>query len=237
MSAPSNVATNQGLRGLMNSTIGAKIVMVATGFVLVGFVVQHMVANLQIYAGPDALNGYAHGLKHLAGGGVVWVGRAFLLACIGLHIAAAARLTDRNNKARPSRYAVQRFRTTSYAARFMFMTGVVTLFFLVYHLLHFTGGVAHAEFFGGVDAQGRHDVWTMVVRSFQQPLIAFAYVAANVALAIHLSHSVTSMFSTLGLNVGRYKPVIDRVGPAVATLVLVGNLSFPIAVLAGLVHL
>ena len=236
MSAPSNVA-NRGLRGLMDSTIGAKIVMAGTGFVLVGFVVQHMVANLQIYLGPDALNSYAHGLKSLGGGGVVWAGRAFLLACLGLHVVAAVRLSDRNNKARPSRYAIQRFRTATYASRFMLLTGLVALFFIIYHILHFTGGVVHSEYFGGVDAQSRHDVWSMVVRSFQRPAIAFAYIAANVALAVHLSHSVTSMFATLGLNVGRYKPLIERLGPAVATLVLVGNLSFPIAVLAGLVHL
>jgi hypothetical protein len=80
MSAPSNLAA----RGLFNSTIGAKIVMALTGFVLVGFVVQHMVANLQLYAGPDALNSYAAGLKGLGGGSVVWLGRAFLLACLGL---------------------------------------------------------------------------------------------------------------------------------------------------------
>jgi hypothetical protein len=84
MSAPSNLAA----RGLFNSTIGAKIVMALTGFVLVGFVVQHMVANLQLYAGPDALNSYAAGLKGLGGGSVVWLGRAFLLACLGLHVAA-----------------------------------------------------------------------------------------------------------------------------------------------------
>jgi succinate dehydrogenase / fumarate reductase cytochrome b subunit len=233
MSAPSNLAA----RGLFNSTIGAKIVMALTGFVLVGFVVQHMVANLQLYAGPDALNSYAAGLKGLGGGSVVWLGRAFLLACLGLHVAAAIKLGNRNRAARPARYAVQRFRQTTYAARFMLLTGFVVLFFIAYHIAHFTVGVVQPESFSVVDAAGRHDVWRMVVTGFRDPLTATLYVIANVAVAVHLSHSVTSMFATLGLSVGRYKPMIERIGPAVALVVLLGNISFPLTVLLGLVHL
>ncbi|MCB9701464.1 MAG: succinate dehydrogenase cytochrome b subunit [Myxococcales bacterium] len=237
MSAPKKTA-KRGLAGLMDSTIGAKILMALTGFVLVGFVVQHMVMNLQLYAGPEALNSYAHNLKHMMGGGFVWGGRAFLLACIAIHIQMAMKLTNRNRDARPQRYAAgQRTQVTSYAAQFMALTGVVILLFVIYHLLHFTGGVVQPDNFHVLDAEGRHDVWRMVVTSFKDPATSIAYIVANIALAFHLSHSVTSMFATLGLQSGRYRPILAKVGPAIAAFVLLGNLSFPISVLAGLVHI
>lgn len=228
----------RGLGALMNSTIGAKIGMAASGFVLVGFVVQHMVFNLQLFLGPEALNSYAYNLKHLAGGAFVWGGRAFLLAMLALHIATAIRLKARNQAARPVPYAAgQRLLATSYAARFMLFTGVVILLFLTYHLLHFTIGGVMPENFHVVDAQGRHDVWRMVVQGFRVPAVAISYVVANIALAFHLSHSVTSMFETLGLRAGRYRNAVDMVGPAVSLFVFAGNFAMPVAVLAGLVHL
>lgn len=237
MSAPSQPA-QRGISGLMNSTIGAKIAMALTGFVLVGFVVQHMVFNLQLFAGPEALNAYAYNLKGLLGGNFVWMGRAFLLACIVLHIMAAMRLSARNRAARPNRYAAGlKTQTTSYAARFMLGTGIVTLLFLVYHILHFTGGVIEPDNFHILDSEGRHDVWRMVVTSFKNPVVVVTYVVANIALAFHLSHSVTSMFATLGLQSGSYRPLIAKIGPAVATIVLLGNIAMAVSVIAGLIHI
>ena len=40
------------------SSIGKKVVMAASGLVLYGFVIGHMVGNLQIYLGPKAINDY-----------------------------------------------------------------------------------------------------------------------------------------------------------------------------------
>ncbi len=237
MSAPSQ-PQKRGISGLMSSTIGAKIVMALTGVILVGFVVQHMIMNLQLFAGPEAINAYAHGLKGLMGGNLVWIARAFLLACIGLHIMAAMRLSGRNREARKSRYvAGLKTPTTSYAAQFMLGTGIVTLLFLVYHILHFTGGVIEPEYFHFIDSEGRPDVWRMVVSSFKNPTVAVTYVIANIALALHLSHSVTSMFATLGLQSGRYRPLIDKIGPTVAAVVLLGNVALAVSVIAGLIHI
>ena len=237
MSAPSQPA-KRGISGLLNSTIGAKIAMALTGFVLVGFVVQHMVFNLQLFAGPEALNAYAYNLKSMLGGNFVWAGRAFLLGCIVLHIVTAMRLSALNRAARPNRYAAGlKTQTTSYAAKFMLGTGIVTLLFLVYHILHFTGGVIEPNNFHIVDSEGRHDIWRVVVTSFKNPVVAVTYVVANIALAFHLSHSVTSMFATLGLQSGRYRPLIAKIGPAVATVILIGNVAMAVSVIAGLIHI
>ncbi|MEL6741915.1 MAG: succinate dehydrogenase, partial [Planctomycetota bacterium] len=70
-----------------SSTIGLKLVMALTGLAMVGFVVGHMAGHLQIFAGRDAYNAYAHFLQGL--GGLLWVARLGLLGAIGAHVYAA----------------------------------------------------------------------------------------------------------------------------------------------------
>lgn len=248
------------LSTLARSSLGAKIVMAVTGVILVGFLVVHMLGNLQVYLGPDALNHYGQTLKGTPA--LLWGVRAALLVSLVLHILAALRVKKLNTEARPQAYAVpRRYRVTSTPARFMLLSGLVVLAFIVYHLLHFTIGVAHSEHFHlhevlDVATQTwvrndnaallaklppqmvRHDVYSMFVRSFQHPAIAVTYIVAQLLLAMHLSHAVASMLHTLGLSKGT--AARDRniaVGRAIAAVVVLGNLSFPIAVQAGLVHL
>ena len=119
----------------------------------------------------------------------------------------------------------------------MTWTGLMLFAFIVFHLLHFTLGVTHPEHFARVDAAGHPDVYSMVVLGFQNPAISASYIVAMLLLGLHLSHGVTSMFQSLGLNHPRFTPLITRAGIAFAVLVVVGNISMPIAVLAGLVEL
>lgn len=248
------------LSTLTNSTIGAKIVMAVTGVILVGFLVVHMLGNLQVYLGPDALNHYAQSLK--ATPPLVWGVRGVLLVSLVAHVWAALRLKKINDAARPQPYAVpRRYRVTSPAARFMLLSGLVVLAFIVYHLLHFTVGTVQANNFNlhevlDVATQTwvrsdneallaklpphmvRHDVYSMFVRGFMNPLVAGSYIVAQLLLGMHLSHAVASMLHTLGLSKGtdaRERNI--RVGRAIAAVIVLGNLSFPIAVQAGLVHL
>ncbi len=217
----------------VKSTIGAKIVMGLTGLVLVGFVVVHMLGNLQIFLGADALNAYAKSLHDL--GGLLWVARLVLLGSVFLHILSGLRLASLNNAARPQAYAHETTVQASWASRYMRMSGLVILAFVVYHIAHFTLGLTHPEHKALVDHMGRPDVYKMVVLGFQQPLVSASYIVAMVLLWFHLNHGASSLFKSLGLRHSRYNDVLDKVGPAVATLVVVGNIAMPIAVLAGLV--
>ena len=88
----------------LRSSLGLKIVMALTGIVLFGFVIGHMVGNLQVYMGPDTLNAYGVFLRHAGHGDALWVARAVLLASVVLHIWSAWRLTQMNNAARPVGY-------------------------------------------------------------------------------------------------------------------------------------
>ena len=121
---------------MLNSTLGKKYLMGVTGLALFGFVIGHMVGNLQIFLGPEALNAYGAFLKSMPK--FLWVARIGLLACVALHIWSAIQLSLENKAARPTTYAASGNMGVSYAARTMIWSGLIVLAFIIYHLLHFT---------------------------------------------------------------------------------------------------
>jgi len=230
------------LRPLPRSSVGTKYVMAVTGLLLIGFVLAHMAGNLLIFAGKDALNGYAHALEERPG--LVWAARVILLAIFVLHIVLGIRLTRDNMRARPVRYVCEDTVQANWASRHMLLTGLVVLAFVVYHLLHFTIGVTDRTNFkrnihlyqpSDLAQRPEYDVARMVVGGFQQPVVTLAYVVAMFFLALHLYHGATSWFQSLGLNGRGYDKVINWVGPVLALIVLIGNCSIPLAILAGYV--
>ncbi len=216
---------------LFRSTVGTKVIMGATGVILAAFVVVHMLGNLQIYLGPEALNAYAESLRHMPV--LLWGARLVLLAAVALHIASAVRLTRLNRAARPQPYELWNPQVTTYAARTMFMGGLILAAFILYHLAHFTFGLTHPEHFALHDSKGRHDVYGMVVMGFRQPLVSFFYILAMIPLLLHLQHGVSSIFQTFGINHPKVNAFVRGIGPAVAWVVFIGNVSIPLAVLAG----
>ena len=215
------------------SSIGAKVVMGVTGLMLIGFVIIHMLGNLQVFLGQEALNSYAKALHDL--GGLLWVARFGLIGAVVLHIASGLRLASLNRAARPVRYAYQTTVKATFASRYMRMSGIVVLAFIVYHLAHFTLGITHPEHKALVDSLGRPDVYSMVILGFQQPLISISYIIAMVLLWFHLNHGASSLFKSLGLRHPKYNSMIDKAGPAIATLVVGGNIIMPLAILAGII--
>lgn len=221
--------------GLFTSTIMLKVVMALTGAGMALFVLAHMAGHLQMFLGRDAYNAYAHFMQHGLGE-LIWIARVGLLGLVGAHIAAAVELTKRNTAARSRGYStpLQSRRTTT-PAKLMVLSGVVIALFVVYHLSHFTIGLVHTKYFDIVDQQGRRDVYNNFVFSFQNPIILAAYIAANVALAAHLSHALSSMFKTLGIADGRFRRPLELVGPAFATICLIGFLIPPLACAVGVI--
>lgn len=224
-------------RDYINSSVGAKHVMAVTGLMLTVFVFIHMVGNLAIFAGRDALNSYAATLQ--SAGLLLWVARLGLLAAVIAHVVIALRLAAHNKAARPVKYQVYRPIQSAPYARAMAWTGLLTLAFIVYHLLHFTFGQLSPDTFHLTetlpDGTVRHDVYGMVIAGFAEPAIAISYVIAMALLALHLAHGVSSMFQSLGLKHPKYNNIIRSAGPAYAVLVLIGNCAMPIAVWAGII--
>ncbi|MCC6536300.1 MAG: succinate dehydrogenase cytochrome b subunit [Bryobacterales bacterium] len=203
--------------------------MAVTGVIGFGFVIAHLLGNLQFYMGPEALNDYAAALR--ANPGVLMVARLVLLTAVVLHIYAALQLTSRNSSARPEGYRVWTARKSSYASRTMKFSGPLLGLFIVYHLLHLTLGSAHPHFRHGPN--GLPDVYHNVVTGFSQVPVALAYIAAMAMLGLHLSHGVWSMFQSLGWNHPRYSPLVRRFAVLITVLIVLGNISIPLSVLLG----
>ncbi len=210
------------------SSIGRKVIMAVTGLILFGYVFAHMIGNLQVYLGPEALNHYAVLLRQLLHGGALWIARAVMLAAVSLHIWAAASLTLESRRARPIGYEEQKWKESTYASRTMRWGGVILLLFILFHLLHLTTGTVHPSFVEG-------DVYHNFVTGFQNLPTSIAYMIAMIALGFHLRHGVWSMFQTLGVSHPRYIRLAHIAAWFFALVIVAGNLSFPITVLAGIV--
>lgn len=218
---------------LLESSVGQKVVAGATGLALVGFLVVHMAGNLQIFAGSDSLNKYAELLKSQAI--VLWTARLGLLTLIVLHIAMTVRQVIRNRDQRSARYAKTDLRRTTRASRSMMLTGTLVLGFIIFHLLHFTGGLILPDAYSQTDSEGRHDVFAMVVAGFQNPIIVAIYVAGMLGLAVHLKHAISSSWQTLGLVKDGHDSKLRAASPFLAAVIIAGFLAVPLSIAFGLI--
>lgn len=229
--------------------------MAVSGIVLIGFVIGHLVGNLQIFSHPDQINGYAAFLHDL--GPLLWVARIGLLVAVVIHVWAAAVLTIENKRARGvSGYGYKHTIQATLASRTMRWTGVVVLAFIVYHLAHFTLGGVHAETFKAnlpsytmtsdyhlagfpVIAAGAQvlDVHSMVVYGFKNVAVSVFYIVAVGLLSLHLLHGVDSMFQTLGWRNHKWAGALRKVAVLFCALYFLGNLAIPASVLLGKVDL
>lgn len=218
-----------------SSTLGKKVLMAASGAALVGFVIAHLMGNLQIFLGQEAINHYAATLQ--AAVKLVWPARIFLLAMVLLHIVTSIQLSVEARKARPVAYARKDYIKASLASRTMLISGLLILAFIVYHLLHFTFLKVHPAYTHLLDMKGRHDVYSMMVLSFQQPLISIAYIIPIFFLCAHLSHGLSSLFQSVGLNTLRSRRLLSVWGARFAWLIFIGYAAIPLACLFGWVKL
>jgi len=214
------------------SSIGKKIIMGVTGAILVLFILGHLAGNLLIFLGPDAINAYSKKLIDL--GPLLWVARIGLLTAVLLHIWMAIWLVIENRKARPVQYHLKRSTQTTYAARTMAISGFIVLGFIIYHLLHFTFHVTNPNISHLTDTLGRHDVYSMVILSFQNIYISIAYIISLALLCMHLSHGIGSVFQSLGFNNEKTLPILTWSGRGLAVLIFLGYIFIPLAALLGL---
>jgi succinate dehydrogenase / fumarate reductase cytochrome b subunit len=216
-----------------SSSTGKKFLMAVSGLALFGFIVAHLAGNLQIFEGPEALNRYSAFLKST--GELLWIARIALIVMAVVHIWTATALTLENRAARPEAYARKDYIEASYASRTMHLSGIIILVYLIYHLMHFTFLSIHPEFSHFTDAQGRHDVYRMLVMSFQQPQIALFYIIANLLLGTHLSHGIYSMFQSLGLVGECARPKLRAAACVVGYGIFLGYAAIPLSVWLGIV--
>jgi succinate dehydrogenase cytochrome b subunit len=226
---------------LYQTTVGRKWLMAVSGIALLGFVVVHMLGNLKVYIGAEDTFHYAEGLRSLGSPYVphthlLWILRIGLIGAFALHILCAYSLNRRIRSSNPDAAVVsgqkkyaggQEYVAANYASRTMQWTGPIILLYLFFHLADFTWGWFNPDFVRG-------DPYNNLVRSFERVPVALIYIVANVALAIHIFHGAWSMFQSLGINNPKYNALRRAFAAGVSGIILVGNVSFPIAVMLGI---
>lgn len=221
----------------LRSTVGSKYLVALTGAGLTAFVIVHLVGNLAVFRGREALNEYAHFLKNNPF--LLWSARLGLLTIFVLHIALSVRLKLRAKQARPIPYAHEDTIQASLASRTMLWTGLAILVFALFHIAHYTLGLVQTVDYRGTPtnllalrdpATGYHDVYAMTWYGFHNPVLSILYIVAQLFLILHLSHGVSSVFQTLGLNAPRVQPALRILSWAVALFVGGGNILIVVAV-------
>jgi succinate dehydrogenase / fumarate reductase cytochrome b subunit len=222
---------------LWNTVIGKKIAMAVTGAVLVLFVLAHMLGNLKVFSGAQAINSYARFLRvvgqpELGYGEVLWLVRLILLACVIVHVTAAMQLTRLNWQARPHEYRKRKDLEATWASRTMLWGGVFLAVFVVFHLLHLTAGVV-----GFRPGQFRDlAVYQNVLAGFSILPVSFFYTLAMAVLGLHIDHGIWSAFQTLGWSNARNERSLKILSRVLALVLFLGFVSVPVSVMAGWLH-
>ena len=216
---------------LVTSSLGKKCLTAVTGAGLFLFVIGHLLGNLQVFLGPEAINRYGHFLQTTPE--ILWPARLGLLVFVIIHIWTSIALTIENRAARNQRYEVRKIVDASIASRTMIWSGGIIFAFVGFHLAHYTLMAVHPEFRDLHDALGRHDVFRMMILGFSNVWVSGFYVLGVGLLCLHLSHGASAMFQSLGLKNEAYAAFIDKVAKIAAVVIFVGYISIPLAILMG----
>ena len=227
---------------IYQTAVAKKWVMAVTGLMLLGFVIAHMVGNLKLYIGVvshgaeadyDA-NLYGEALRDLLvpifpRTVLLWILRIGLVGAFGLHIHAMLSLTRMNRSSNRPYSSKRDWLAANFASRSMRVSGIIVLAYLVFHLADLTWGVIPGYEFE------RGNVQSNIVGSLSNPIVAVFYIIANVLLSVHIFHGAYSMFQSLGVNNPNYNRMRRHIATGLALIILIGNVSFPIAVLTGII--
>jgi succinate dehydrogenase / fumarate reductase cytochrome b subunit len=222
-----------------STAVGKKYVMAITGIIGIGFVISHMIGNLKVYLGivdgEYDIDVYGEFLREilvpiLPRTYFLWILRLVLIGALVLHLHAAYSLTVLNRRARPVKYQSARdYQIANFASRTMRWTGIIVVLFLFFHLADMTWGWFNPDFERGA-------VYRNLDASLSRLPVAILYIVANIALGIHLFHGTWSLFQSMGWNNPRFNKWRRHLATVIATAVVVGNVSFPIMTLAGVIE-
>jgi len=221
--------------GILKSSLGRKYIMAGTGVLLLMFVAGHLVGNLQVFGPPELINKYAHFLQSKPL--MVWGARLGLLVIVALHITTAAQLSAANKAARPVGYAGGEAYGSTWQSRYMLMSGLVILAFIIYHLLHFTARLPAINGVGDftriktvLHGETVPDVYAMMILGFQVWWVAVFYLIAQALLFIHLGHGISSAFQSFGLRNHVWWPRVQLLAKVVSIAIFLGYASIPAAI-------
>ena len=223
-------------------TWAIKLTMAITGLIFGLFVLGHMVGNLKIFMplhadGSAPIDDYGEFLRTIGEPlfpreGFLWIIRIVLLACLVLHVWGAFALHGRSKKSRG------RFKRTglmggwqSTATRWMLVTGVILLLFIIFHLLDLTMGVQPIA--PGDFAEGA--VKANMIATFSRWPVTIVYVIAMCFLFLHLTHGIRLAASDLGITGAKWRQTFLILAYVIPAVVCIGNIVMPLSVALGLV--
>lgn len=226
---------------IYQTAVGKKWAMALSGVALLGFVLFHMLGNLKLWLGEvensegvlqQDIDIYAEFLREIGEplfphGSVLWILRIGLIGAFGLHIHAAYSLTRLNQASNVRYQSKPDWLASNFASRTMRVSGVIVLSYLIFHLADLTWG-----WIPGYDWE-YGEVYNNLQGSLGNPLVAAVYIVANALLALHIYHGAWSMFQSLGINNPRFNAARRYFAAGFALLILVGNVSLPVSILAG----
>ena len=223
------------IAGALWSSVGKKFLMSLSGFLMLAFLIGHLVGNLQLLdpGAADRYNQYGHLLVGL--GGLLIVVELILLAGLVLHTWTAIAIVHGKKKARPVKY----HRLTSaggasrqtLGSRTMIYTGLVVLAFLAMHLKTFKFGPGFAgepEYTTVVDGVEMRDLHKLVMEKFSDPVYVAGYAIAMVLLGLHLSHAIWSALQSIGVYHPRYTPILYAGGRLLGYAIGAGFFAIPV---------
>ncbi len=231
--------TNIGIVTLPRTTIGKKVIIALSGVIWVGYLVMHMYGNLKIFGEPQPqhFNEYAAGLRTLGEpvfgyAHLLWVARIVLIASFLPHVWAGIVLYIRKLKSRGTTYTQHKKLRASSATLTMVFGGIAIGFFIIYHLMHFTFGVAgiHPSF-------ETHNPYHNVIVGFTSYwyIPSIIYLIGLIAVGFHLYHGAWSMWQTLGLNNKSYTTVWRGLAWLLALGIPLGFATVPLAIMLGII--
>jgi len=218
---------------LLNTTIGRKLLVAFSGLLLLAFVLGHVAGNLTIFIGPSALNSYAHWLQESS---MLWFVRIGLLTIVAIHFWLGLHVTYENSVARSITYQGQNSTIHWFLNHRMALSGLVILLFIIGHIAHLTLGLGGEDYFYRLDDRGYIDVAARVILGFQNPIIAWSYIAAMGFMAFHLKHSIRALFQTMGFFHENYFSLFEFIAWSITLFIVIGLLSIPLAVQFGLLN-
>ncbi|QNE88803.1 succinate dehydrogenase cytochrome b subunit [Corynebacterium incognita] len=216
-----------------------KLVMAVSGLLFAVFVLGHMAGNLKLYLpdhdGEPALDVYGEFLRSfgeplLPHGAFLWAFRLVMLAALIGHVWGAIVLTGRAKQSR-GKFARTNLMggMDSFATRTMIVTGLVLLFFVVFHILDLTMGVAPAA----PDAFVHGEVRANMLASFSRWPVTLFYVLAMLCLFMHLTHGIRLAAFDLGITGKKWRQVFLILAYAIPAIVVIGNIVMPLSILFG----
>ena len=211
-------------RRIFSSSIGTKLLIGATGLLLFGYLLLHLVGNLLVFAGQETFNHYSHAL---ISNPLIAPIELLLALIFVVHIYKAVVMWTKNQAARPVPYEQKSWAgytsRKSLASTTMIWTGVATLVFVVVHVAQIKYGAWYQ-----IGDPPVRDLYRTEIEVFSSPIWVAVYVAAMVLIGFHLRHGISSAFQSIGASHPTYTKRLVVIGTIVAILIGGGFAVIPI---------